>query len=80
MTAAEARKRAKENLEETTQVQFDDVIDHIEIAVKDSKFSTTYYGSLKQETINRLEGIPNLFKVKPIYDEQDRCTYYEISW
>jgi ketol-acid reductoisomerase len=79
MTAAEARKRAQENFERITRNEFDEVLEQIEISVKDGKFTTTFYKNLRQNTIDILEKEPYNYKIEKAFVSIGNYVY-NISW
>ena len=79
MTAAEARKQAQENIESATQSEFNEVMEHVRVAVKSGNMNTTFYNKLSDLTIKRLEEEPNYFKIYYKSDWRDGG-YYEIHW
>ena len=79
MTAAEARKRAEEYKQTELNSQLAEVMEDIELSIRQGRMSTTYYKPLSQEVIDYLEREPNLFKINSVSDWREG-NYYEISW
>jgi len=79
MTAQEARNRALEVKARNISTEMSEVMEDIEVAVRDGKLMTYYYRSISPEAYSALTEAPNSFKIYEQTDSRDG-NYYEIHW
>ena len=78
ISALEARKQSRQNIEEKNKVMLDEIERNIQKAIIDGKFALVSEGDLSPEiqTILRTLG----YKYKVDMEGQYQQSYYTISW
>lgn len=76
LSAVEARRQSRQNIEEKNKVMLDEIERNIQKAIIAGKFGVTSNGSPPPEVQDALRGLGYKVNVESLYNQ----SYYTISW